>query len=254
MNNKFPEYLHPNITNSDAGIALVSKWRVENSDYQELAGNAAADAWEYMSWPKGLLSHNIYLGNDGQSILQYFQWTGEEEVDAFLQKNSKENGENNSLTGLDRVELMKYRYYRSLLSKNPARRPESIVIVGFETDGTERQEAFIDALFDVVESRPNRHHPGSIASHFHLSTDGKRIMNYAEFTSEKAHEEMLKTQLRQDDDVPRLIKSMPGLKPLGFERFQLYKTVSRNLRVFGTYPFQQTLNAQQENHETIYCN
>ncbi len=254
MNNQIPEYIPPNITNPDAGLVLVSKWKVENSDYQKLAGNAAADVWEHMTWPKGLLSHNVYLGNDGQTILQYFQWTGEEEVDAFMHKNSSKNGNTVSLKGLERIELTKYRYYRSLLSSNPVRRPDSIVIVGFETDGTERQEAFIDALFDVVKSRPNPHHPGSIASHFHLSTDGRRIMNYAEFTSEEAHEEMLQTQLRKDDDVPRLIRSMPGLKPLGFERFQLYKTVSRNLQDFGTLPFQRTLNSIQENNETIYCN
>jgi hypothetical protein len=112
-----------------------------------------------------------------------------------------------------------------MFSKNPTRKPGCIVIVSFETDDFKQQQAFVDTLIDTVESRENPRHRGSIASHFHLGIDGKRVLNYAEFVDEQSHEDVIQTMLRKDDEVPRLIHKMSGLKPLGFERFRLYRSI-----------------------------
>lgn len=219
----------PAITRPDSGIALVSKWTVEDSRYQKAAGDAAAEVWDHLPWPGGLLSHSVYLGSDGTTIMQYSQWTNEEAIEAFQQNHLPERAKKayETVPGLERVEAVRYRLYRSMISERPFRRPGCIILVSFETDSPELQKTFVNSLIKTVENRSVSHHHGSIASHFHLSTDGKRVLNYAEFTSERAHDEMLQSSLQKDDAVPRLISSIPGLKPLGFERFHLYKSISQ---------------------------
>lgn len=64
-----------------------------------------------------------------------------------------------------------------------------------------------------------------IASHFHRGVDGTRVLNYAEFTGEQAHDEVLQTRLRADDEVPWLIDEMPGVTPLGYERCHVCKSI-----------------------------
>lgn len=221
----------PAITRPDSGIALVSKWTVENSRDQVAAGDAAAEVWDHLPWPENLLSHSVYLGTDDTTIMQYSQWTNEKAIEAFQQNHLPQRAKKayKAVPGLERVEAVKYSLYKSMTSERPFRRPGCIILVTFETETAEVQKTFVNTLIKTVENRSVSHHPGSIASHFHLSTDGKRVLNYAEFTSEHAHEEMLQSSLQKDDAVPRLISSIPGLMPHGFERFQLYKSISQNL-------------------------
>ncbi|MYR63195.1 antibiotic biosynthesis monooxygenase, partial [Streptomyces sp. SID625] len=63
-----------------------------------------------------------------------------------------------------------------------------LVVVDVEFDGPdpERQRAWVDAVFEALEGDPAPH-PGGIAAHFHLSTDGRRVLNYAEWESAEAH-------------------------------------------------------------------
>lgn len=217
----FPDVLHP-----DADIVLVTKWVVNKREHLQDAGDAAADIWEYLPWPTGLLTHSVYLEIGSATVLQYSQWNSPESIQAFMQNNhaARTVRADKTVPGFQHVDSVKYRHYRSILSNSPRLRPGCIVTVSFETDGPEQQQTFVDTLIKTIEKNNRPHHPGMIASHFHMSTDGSRVFNYAEFTSEEAHEEVLETQLRKDDDVPELISNMPGLKPLGFERYQIYKT------------------------------
>ncbi|MGH1555404.1 hypothetical protein ACRAWF_36875 [Streptomyces sp. L7] len=45
-------------------------------------------------------------------------------------------------------------------------------------------------MFEPLENEPAPH-PGGTAARFHLSTDGTRVLNYAEWTSAQAHLEAL---------------------------------------------------------------
>lgn len=220
---------HPDIIRPDSKIALVSKWKVKNPEHQKMAGDAAIDVWKNMPWPDGLISHTAFLGHDNVAVLQYSQWRGEKAVDAFRRNNLEDRADDahQTVPGLERVEAVMYRHYRSMISeKSAGSQPGCIILVSFEADGPEWQSQFVDTLIDTVESRENPHHPGSIASHFHFSMDGKRVMNYAEFRNKEAHEVVVETMLQSDDKVPKLIRSMPGIKPLGFERFSFHKSIT----------------------------
>jgi hypothetical protein len=223
------QYQHPDIVRADSHMVLISKWRVDDPANQEATGDSAIGLWDHLEWPKGLLSHNVYLGTDGSSVLQYSQWTGEEAIDSFTEKHLQDRAQKaiDEVPGLERVEARKYRHYKSMYS-DPSewnRKPGCFIIVSFEADGPEWQQRFVDTLIGKIENRENPHHPGSIASHFHHSMDGKRVVNYAEFVDEASHKEVVQTILKEDDEIPRLIAGMRGLRPLGFERFNLYKSV-----------------------------
>jgi heme-degrading monooxygenase HmoA len=219
---------HPDIVRTDSQMVLISKWRADDPVNQQAAGDSAIGLWDHIKWPEGLLSHNVYLGTDGSTVLQYSQWTDEEAIGAFTEKHLQDRAKRsmNEVNGLERVEALKYKHYKSMFS-DPAgwnRKPGCFIIVSFKTDGPEWQHRFVNTLVETIESRENPHHPGSIASHFHHSRDGKRVVNYAEFVDEASHEEVVQTMLKEDDEIPRLIGDMHGLRPLGFERYTLYSS------------------------------
>jgi hypothetical protein len=114
-----------------------------------------------------------------------------------------------------------------VLSEAPERTPGCIVLVSFEVDDAATQRRFVDGLIDTVararvSENPGQTGDGVIATHFHLSTDGKRALSYAEFTDEAAHQAVLETRLREDGPVRRFVASTPGVRSLGFVRYRVY--------------------------------
>lgn len=84
-----------------------------------------------------------------------------------------------------------------------------------------------DARIGVVTVRYVGEPPmaGSIAAHFHASTDGTRVLNYAEWTDEQAHIDMVTA----DDPHGvrrRVTGEMPGVRPCGYRRWQPHATLA----------------------------
>lgn len=162
-------------------------------------------------WPEGLVSFNAYENLDDRSVVTYAQWTGT----------------GTDLTGQDEVE---YRMYRSGTRENPPT-PGCVVLVRVEFDGPDeqRQRQWVDTVFDALgaESTPN---PDGISAHFHVSTDGTRVFNYAEWTSAQAHRETLARSGQGTVGTSPLwqrVKEFPGVRAHGFQRYQLVRGVSR---------------------------
>lgn len=87
----------------------------------------------------------------------------------------------------------------------------------------------MDAVFEALESEPAPH-PGGIGAHFHLGTDGTRVLNYAEWESAQAHLDALAAP---GDGVGSAtaqwerVRNWPGLKS---------STVSRYDHALGLVP------------------
>jgi heme-degrading monooxygenase HmoA len=160
---------HPDFTDSRVQAPFFSTWRVGTPLRQRQTVEAIAETWERRPWPAdGLLGYYLYTGHDSSTLLHHSRWADEQAYEA-------------------------YRYYRSHGPVDRAgRAPGCIVIVDIEFDGPdpERQRAWVDAVVEALESEPNPH-PGGIRAHFHLSTDGTRVLNYAEWESAQAHLEAL---------------------------------------------------------------
>ncbi|MGW6566083.1 antibiotic biosynthesis monooxygenase, partial [Streptomyces sp. NPDC054975] len=186
----------PDLHRPGVGIVFVSTWRVGTPERQRATVDAIAKAWGSRDWPDvGLLSYTVHLGTDGDTLLHYSQWTDEEAYHEFVRTlRDDRNAEiDAAVPGIVRVGIHRYAPpYRSTASPADARIPGCVVVVDVEFDGPDaaRQRDWVDGVFEALETDPAPA-PGGIAGHFHLSADGTRILNYAEWESEQAHVDAL---------------------------------------------------------------
>ncbi|MEJ8656454.1 antibiotic biosynthesis monooxygenase [Streptomyces sp. MS1.AVA.4] len=186
----------PDLTRSGVGSVKVSTWHVGTPERQRAAVEAIDRAWRLRDWPDvGLLSYSVYTSNDGTALLHYSQWTGEDAYQEFSRTFRDERNDeiDAAVPGIERLGLHTYELYRSGRSPEADLRvPGCVVIVeiGFDGPDPARQRDWVDAVFTALEGDPHPH-PGGISAHFHLGTDGTRVLNYAEWESERAHQEAL---------------------------------------------------------------
>ncbi|MFH8690733.1 antibiotic biosynthesis monooxygenase [Streptomyces anulatus] len=182
----------PDPTRADARLAKVSTWNVGTQRRQREAVDAIRKAWESREWPHpGLLSYSVHAGEEGATLLHYSQWTGEQAYQDFVRESrDMRNAEiDAAVPGIERLELHTYELYRSgLRAAGDTREAGCLVIVEAEFDGPDpaRQRAWVDAVFEALGEEADLP-AGGIAAHFHVSTDGTRVINYAEWESAEHH-------------------------------------------------------------------
>jgi hypothetical protein len=111
-----------------------------------------------------------------------------------------------------------YRLYRSVVFASiQALGP--IVIASFDIDGPECQRQIATAVAENLERSPEPGRAGLIASHFHLSVDGTRVINYATWATDEARVEFLNGTTRYRS--LRIANDMPGVRPIGYKRYHL---------------------------------
>ncbi|WJV48122.1 antibiotic biosynthesis monooxygenase [Streptomyces flavofungini] len=148
--------------------------------------------------------------------MAYEQWTDDEALDAAVASSAP------YVTGIPGTELstpVRYRVHRSHVSVIGQGEVGCVVTPVFDVDGPERQRHFIDEVFAMTKHVPPM--PGAIAAHFHTSTDGTRVLNYAEWSDEQAHINLVSA------DDPRGIRrritgEIPGVRPCGYRRWRLH--------------------------------
>lgn len=211
---------YPDPTRPDVGAALFSTWDVGTPERQRAAVEAIATTWGERPWPTPeLLSYTVYAGTDGRTLLHHSQWTSQEAYESFVRDHRQERNDeiDAAVPGIERVELVRTRLYRGFPPVREGERPEPgcvvIVNVAFEGPDEARQRAWVDAVCEALatdEGLP----PGGIAAHFHLSFDGTRVVNYAEWESEQAHIDALRAPGRGvGSTTPQWhrVQNFPGL-------------------------------------------
>lgn len=182
----------PDPARTDAGIAKAGTWDVGTPQRQEETVDAIRKVWGSREWPHpGLLSYSVHAGEDGATLLHYSQWTGEQAYQDFVREGrDTRNAEiDAAVPGIERLGLHTYELYRSgLRDEGDTRETGCVVIVDVEFDGPDaaRQRDWVDSVFEALgqeESLP----AGGIAAHFHVGTDGTRVLNYAEWESAEHH-------------------------------------------------------------------
>ncbi|MER6193019.1 antibiotic biosynthesis monooxygenase [Streptomyces cyaneofuscatus] len=182
----------PDPARDDAGIAKAGTWDVGTPERQRQAVDAIRKAWESREWPHpGLLSYSVYAGEDGRTLLHYSQWAGEQAYQDFVResRDTRNADIDAAVPGIERLAPHTYELYRSgFRAEGDTREPGCVVIVDVEFAGPDpaRQRDWVDAVFEALGEDP--HTPaGGIAAHFHVSTDGTRVLNYAEWESAGHH-------------------------------------------------------------------
>ncbi|MFF2777976.1 antibiotic biosynthesis monooxygenase [Streptomyces sp. NPDC058052] len=193
----------PDLHRPGVGAVLVSTWRVGTPERQRAAVEAIRKAWESRDWPDlGLLGYSVLAGTDGETLLHYSQWTDQRAYDDFVRTyRDDRNAEiDAAVPGIERVELRRYGpIHRSTVhaGTGAGELPGIVVVVEADFDGAGHQEEWVESVFAALgEDAVTRPASGGISGRFHLSVDGVRVLNYAEWESERAHERWLA------DDAP----------------------------------------------------
>ncbi|WP_122614840.1 antibiotic biosynthesis monooxygenase [Streptomyces sp. Tu 4128] len=219
---------HPVLDRPDVRAPFFSTWRVGTPERQRLTVDAIARTWERRPWPAdGLLGYHVYTGHDGSTLLHHSQWASEQAYEAFVKTHRQERVDeiDTAVPGIERLGLGRYRRYRSGTRENgTAPVPGCVVIVDveFESPDPGRQRAWVDAVFEALESEPEQR-PGGISAHFHLGTDGTRVLNYAEWESAQAHIDALAAPgegIGSATAAWRRVQNWPGLKSSTVARYE----------------------------------
>jgi hypothetical protein len=207
------QLVFPDVRRLDARIALVSPLYVGTPERQGIEALRAAAAFRENSLPDGFVSFSAFGSTDGETLLTYAQWTSDSAYRRY-QENLEPSADAN------RADPIRFVLYRSSVL-DPESRPGILVAPTFDVDGPDRQRTSIDALVDGPLSKQI---PGLIASHFHASLDGSRVLNWAEWTNEAAHEQFMQTAA--PGEFLEAI-TMPGVRGIGGKRYTLLEAVTK---------------------------
>jgi hypothetical protein len=215
----------PDLTRPDAGIVAVTEFQVGGADQQQALFEASRAAWESLPWPETLLSITWLASVDGESALAYVQWRDDSEFETFGRTHRPILAARLKAAAptLDPPPPVFYRRYRSG-TRPDAPAPGCIVAVSVEFDGPDeaRLRTWVDAVFEALASEPSPP-AGGIGAHFHLSTDGTRVLNYAEWVDEASHRAALERSgigAIGSGSKWRAVQTFPGLKASRVTRYR----------------------------------
>ncbi|GAA4683552.1 antibiotic biosynthesis monooxygenase [Streptomyces youssoufiensis] len=221
----------PDVARPDAGTILTSRWVVSDPAHQRPAADSVVDSWERLDRPDAMLTLTTFLSTDGGHVLNYAQWTNDEAHHTFVrtQRPALVRAIDAELPGIERPGLTRYRLHDSYRAPatdsagqdtGPAEEVGAVVTVGFETNGPDAQRRLADEVIAGLREHPV---PGLLAAHFHLSTDGTEVLNYAEWTTLDAWRAF--TQGSTSQALAETVAALPGVRPLGPTPYLPYRGV-----------------------------
>lgn len=216
--------IRPDFARAGVGAVKASTWRVGTPERQRAAVDAIAGAWQSRDWPAAaLLSYTVLAGTDGDALFHYSQWANEAAYEEFFRTSRDDrNAEvDAAVPGIVRVGLDGYRPYRSAGAAGAT--PGCVVVVeaGFDPAVPDAARAFVDLVLDAQATDPA---PAArcLSGNFHLSPDGTRMLNYAEWDSEQAHAEALASPgpgIGSDTGQWHRVLDFPALAANSFRRY-----------------------------------
>ncbi|MEU6720339.1 hypothetical protein ABZ897_53560 [Nonomuraea sp. NPDC046802] len=205
----------PDLARGDVGAVVVTQWSAGSPERQQEKVEQMFARLERVPWPPEIISFNALVSTDGDTVLTYTQCGGE--------------AESRLVAEVTDAEPVEYRLYRGG-SRDDRPVPGCIVVVSVEFDGPDqqRQRRWVDTVFAAMaaETEP---HPGGISGHFHLSTDGTKVLNYAEWIDEDSHRDALAKSGRGTVGTApewRDVQEFPGVKSSGFQRYRLLRSAT----------------------------
>ncbi|MEU0190454.1 hypothetical protein ABZ250_11430 [Streptomyces afghaniensis] len=211
---------HPDLTDPRTGAPFFSTWRVGTPERQQQTVEVIGRTWERRPWPAGdLLGYHVYTGHDGSTLMHHSQWSSEQGYEAFVKTHRQERVDeiDTAVPGIERVGLGRYRRYRSRERNIGDMRVPGLIVtvrIDFEEGAGERREEWVDLVLKALGDDPDA---GLISAHFHLSTDGGHVLNYAEWESDPAYDEALAAPVT---DTWERVRTYPGMGAVSGSRYR----------------------------------
>ncbi|MFE5690541.1 antibiotic biosynthesis monooxygenase [Streptomyces sp. NPDC056512] len=203
----------PDIDRPDAHAVFVTQWYVPDRAHGTRLLDEVAEQWRTAGLPDGVVAFHAYLNTDDDTVLTYVQAERPDAYRPFVR----------ALRGAARAEPVEYRLRQSVLLNSRSQPPGCAVVASFDVDGADRQERIIESVVGALEGATAGRHRGMLSAHFHASTDGTRVLNYAQWTDDAAHEAFLEGATRRA--TLAATGATPGVRPIGFKRFHLHHSI-----------------------------
>jgi hypothetical protein len=128
--------------------------------------------------------------------------------------------------GIELRDHAEYHLYRGSRS-DAGRVPGAMVAVRVDAEGADLARTWVDAVFEAL-ARDENLPAGGIGGFFHLSTDGRHVLNYAEWETAEDHRRALAAHGGGVSQGPLWdrVRDMPGVRPVSVTRFHLHHTLT----------------------------
>ncbi|MFE2045244.1 hypothetical protein ACFXAZ_30875 [Streptomyces sp. NPDC059477] len=218
----------PDLLRPEVRAPFFSTWRLGTPERQRLAVDAFAATWERRPWPaRDLLSHHVYLGHDGSTLLHHAQWRSLAAYQGFAKTRRQETVDeiDTAVPGIERLTLHHYRRHHSLERAAGDPRVPGLVVtvrIDFEPGAAERRPDWMDTVVAALADDPAGHR-GLISAHFHASDDGTHVLNYAEWESDAAYDAAIAAPgegIGSPSAAWERVRTYPGVKGFTGERFR----------------------------------
>ncbi|PZT70623.1 hypothetical protein DN402_26535 [Streptomyces sp. SW4] len=213
---------HPDLARPDAEAPFFSTWDVGTPERQRQTVEAIARTWVSRPWPaRGLKSYHVYTGHDGRTLMHHSQWADEQAYEAFVKTHRQERNDeiDTAVPGIRRLGLDRYRYHRSHERAAGDDRTAGLIAavrIDFAPEAADRRADWIDLVLKGLAEDPDGHRE-LIAAHFHLSTDGGHVLNYAEWTDAGAYDRALAAPTTAAWEQ---VRAFPGLRGTAVGRYE----------------------------------
>nr|WSU75183.1 antibiotic biosynthesis monooxygenase [Streptomyces anulatus] len=204
----------PDLRRTDVASVFVGQRYARSREEALTVLEQTVVEWSGASWPAGILSFSCFLSAEEDTVLTYAQCADGDSYQPFVR----------SLRGPAVAGAVEYRPRRSVVVRGASGVPGCVITATFDVDGAERQDRVVNSLVDVLDVPPAEQPPGMLSANFHTSVDATRVLNYAEWTSVEAHLAFLDSMTRVK--TLRASGDVPGVRPIGFKRFHLYRSIA----------------------------
>ncbi|MDO0932141.1 antibiotic biosynthesis monooxygenase [Streptomyces sp. DG2A-72] len=212
---------HPDLTRPEVGAPFFSTWRVGTPERQKQTVEAIAHTWEHRPWPVAdLYGYYVYVGHDGSTLLHHSQWASEQAYEGFARTHRQERNDeiDTAVPGIERVALARYRRYRSHERVAGDLRVPGLIVtvrIDFEPEAADKRRDWVDAVLGASTTPESDR--GLISAHFHLSTDGTHVLNYAAWESDQTYDEAIDAPASPEWER---VRAYPGLKGFTGTRYR----------------------------------
>ncbi|QLE75706.1 antibiotic biosynthesis monooxygenase [Streptomyces rectiverticillatus] len=172
------------IQHPDAGITLISRWITGSPERSRAAADALLDV-SAADAPEAELATHVFEDVDGAGLLIHGQWTSAEDHLAFVRegRSARVARIDARVPGIERPGLERTHLYRSAVLDTDGEADVFVVTSHDTGGGPEEQQAWADARAAALADAG---HEGLLAAHFHLTVDGERVVEIAEWSSAAA--------------------------------------------------------------------
>ncbi|MEV0604408.1 hypothetical protein AB0I82_34640 [Streptomyces sp. NPDC050315] len=206
----------PDIRHAGTAAVFVSHWYVPDRTAALKDLDEVTAEWETTEWPADILSFSSYVSAAGDTVLTYAQCASAAAYRPFVR----------SLAGAACAEPVEYRLHTGFVPDGATgEAPGCVVAASFDTDGPLRQRHVIEKITGNLRREGPYASDGMLGAYFHTSVDGTRVLNYAEWTTDEAHEAFLRDGC--SGRARASYEAIPGVRPIGYTRYHLHHSAVR---------------------------